>query len=193
MNKYFVMHSNDEFLINQISKVYADKTLIMISIILFILIVITIKERRQVNDDFLSIETSSFLRGCAVLLLLVGHFYLKCVEGVSFFERAGNWAVVVFLFISGNALYKSYGLSNLTSRFIFRRLDKIILPTWICLLLFYILSYNINHYSYNWIMVALSFACIILPRPPDGPAWFITYILFLYFLYFVSFFFYSFL
>lgn len=47
------------------------------------------------------------LRGAAILLLLLGHFVLFCVKGAFFFEAAGNWAVMIFLFISGVALTKN--------------------------------------------------------------------------------------
>src|SRR5581483_6918237 len=100
-----------------------------------------IRVRLLVNDELLNIQTSGMLRGLAILLLLLGHFALKCVHGEYFFESAGMWAVIIFLFISGIALTKRYGLTGLGKTFLMKRLRNLLPPTWITLTLFYILDF----------------------------------------------------
>lgn len=62
------------------------------------------------------------------MLLILGHLSEKCIEGVTFLDNGGRWAVVVFLFLSGVSLAKTYGLDSLDRRFILNRVRRIAIP-----------------------------------------------------------------
>jgi len=57
--------------------------------------------------------------------------------------------------------------------------------TWITLILFFILDYVLLGKTYSITKVVFNFMGFLTTDPPNGPAWYITYILFLYALYFL--------
>ena len=97
-NGYFV--SYDEH--NHIANSEATFALVGILMILSLVIIFTTKwGKTTANSEsivYFRHETSEALRGIAILCLLLGHFALKCVEGVYSFELAGRWSVIIFLF-----------------------------------------------------------------------------------------------
>ncbi len=137
-------------------------------------------KRDRGGDDTFGIETATTLKGIAVLLLIFGHLAIKCVEGVTFFEYAGSWAVVIFIFLSGNGLVMKYGLKKQARGFLKKRAQKLVWPFWLTLLLFYTLDYLLLARTYTWWDTTLTFFGIVLGGPPNAPAWFMTFILFLY-------------
>jgi len=135
----FLTHFNHA---NQIDKAYASHSLIVIFILLMSVIVFTLRKRCLKDDlnEFLHFDTSNTLRAIAIFFLIFGHFAIKCIDGKYFFEFAGKWAVIIFLYVSGVALSKTYGVIDLTNLFIFKRIKKLLFPTWITLALFFILG-----------------------------------------------------
>jgi peptidoglycan/LPS O-acetylase OafA/YrhL len=183
MDHFFITHINGQ---NQINNVYTNYSLIIISLILLFLFVISLK-KREMESGFLSIDSSNTLRGVAIILLLFHHFGSKCVDGESFLIIAGNWAVTIFLFISGIALYKTYGLNALNKKFILNRIKRLLFPTWITLSGFYLLDSLLIHTStYTYKGIILHYLGILFPLPPNAPAWFITYIAYLYIIYYIA-------
>jgi peptidoglycan/LPS O-acetylase OafA/YrhL len=179
----YVSHIERENLLNH---AYVMESLVIISLVLLCAIFISLR-KRKVEDTFLAKDTSNLFRGVAIILLIYGHLAQKCMEGESFLKIAGNWAVIIFLFMSGISIYKTYGLSPLNKTFVINRLRKLLFPTWISLTMFYALDYLLIHTStYTWKGVFIHYLGIIFPTLPDGPAWFITYILFLYVVYFFA-------
>ncbi len=128
-------------------------------------------------------ESSLSLRGIAILLLLIGHFAIMCIEGFQPFEYTGEYAVIMFLVLSGLGLSARYGFASINWTFYSSRIKKLILPVWITLILFYLLDYYLSDRSHSILKICLSFIGIINQDPPNGPDWFISYILFLYFTY----------
>jgi peptidoglycan/LPS O-acetylase OafA/YrhL len=151
-----------------------------------IIVVLTLRKRRSKDriDEFLHFDTSNTLRAIAIFCLIFGHFAIKCIDGEYFFEFAGKWAVIIFLYVSGVALTKTYGMMGLTNSFVFKRTKKLLFPTWITLSLFFILGIILSGDDFSKKQIILNFMLIIAPGPPNGPAWFISYIIFLYCLFF---------
>lgn len=185
MQQIFVTHFKG---LNQINQEYFRQQLLYIFAILLFIVVATLQKKEEYNkNDFLSRDTGDTLRGIAILLLIFGHLCIKCIDGYQFFEWAGRWAVIIFLYISGIALVKTYGLDSLSSSFILKRIRRLLIPTWLGLTIFYLLDFILLHKSYSFKHILLSVFCILRPTPPDGPAWFVTYIFVLYlFFFFVS-------
>lgn len=179
----FVTYLNSQ---NQIP-VY-DALLALLCILTLVLIASFVLHQRDkksaLDAEFLTPETGLLLRGFAVLLLILGHFWQFCVEGDHFFDEAGTWAVTIFLFISGIALIKTYGFTGLEKTFLLKRIRRVLPATWIALIVFYLLDLVLRKETHSATKIALNFLGIITPNPPNSPAWFITYILYLYLLYY---------
>lgn len=182
MHQLFVTHFGNQ---NQISQIDATDSIIIIFVIIILIVILTIRRKTKTDSTFLSLDTSNTLRGIAIILLILGHLAFKCIAGEQFFEYAGKWAVIIFLYISGVALTKTYGLITLDKTFLWRRLKKLAVPTWIALGLYYSLDYLILDKSYSIKQLILNFFGIINTSPPSEAAWFITYIFFLYLIYFI--------
>jgi len=129
---------------------------------------------------FFTDETSTTLRGIAILFLIFGHLSLKCVEGGLPFQYAGSWAVTVFLYLSGIGLAKTYGLQKIDRNFWIKRLRRLAFPVWLTFLLFYVLDFLLLRKSYDPLIVVIKLLGIISPSAPNPAAWFITYILVFY-------------
>lgn len=181
MGKYFLIHINNQ---NQIDRTYAVHSIILIFFIMLLFIFLSAR-KKDTDKNFLALETSNTFKGIALILLLFGHFAAMCIEGTLFFEIAGRWAVIIFLYLSGIGLCKTYGMSNIDNVFLTNRLKRLAFPTLITLTLFYFLDYFFVCNSYSLKNIILNYMGILTPDPPNGPAWFITYIIFLYLSYFL--------
>jgi len=184
MTSLFVSHDG---MANQIDRAYATNSLFIIFIVIALVIIFSFKKKdeQDFDDDFLDIDTGLMLKGIAILILLFGHLAIKCIDGTYFFEYAGVWSVVIFLYISGIALTKTYGIIGLNSKFLIKRIVRLAIPTWVSLFVFFILDFLLTRENYKLKKVIFNFLLILDPSRPNGPAWFITYILFLYILYFL--------
>lgn len=178
----YVSHLNN---LNQINAEYGKNSLMIIFSIIFILIIANISGKDETDllknkNDAFSYGSSTILRGMAILLLCIGHFAIKCIEGVLPFEYAGEYAVIIFVMLSGIGLTKKYDISNIPKTFLFSRIKKLIIPVWLCLILFYILDFLLTDRTHTLYKIILSFLGVINSDPPNGPDWFISYIIFLY-------------
>lgn len=149
------------------------------------LTIFTLQNKIEIKQtDYFTFPTSASLRGIAVIFLLIGHFSLFCIEGRQITERAGGWAVMLFLMISGISLTKSYE-SYIDKSFIIRRLQKMVVPVWGALILFYSIDYLALNKAYPPHKILLSFLGIITTADStNGPLWFITFIIINYFIFY---------
>lgn len=176
---------------NQIDSSYGTSSIIYILLIFAVLIALTVKKKNSQNNDYnpgevFAYESTIMIRGLAIILLLIGHLSEKCIQGIGWFEDAGRWAVVIFLFLSGITISKTYGLDNLGKRFFVQRIRKLAFPFWLTLAFFILLDYFLLDKTYSIKRIIPAFLGITYPWPPNGPAWFITYISFLYVMYYFS-------
>lgn len=187
----FVSHSNGQ---NQIPLADGNSLLIYILLALFVLLLFPLRKGNHrspedtTREGGFSFETATGLRGLAVIFLILGHWSFQCIEGDSVLERAGSWAVVIFLFVSGMGLTKKYGMSRLGKQFLLKRIERLLFPFWIMLAFFILLDFYLLNRTYSLEKMILGFLGILSPKSPNAPAWFITYIIYLYaLLYIVSF------
>ncbi len=182
--RYFISHDGG---LNQIPMSDATSALAVILVILVILSLVTGRRSRDGDDsEFLRRRGSLMLRGIAALCLLFGHFAITCLEGRCFFELGGRWAIVIFLSISGVAVVKTYGTAFSGRVFFVRRIRRLVIPAWICFAVFFLLDYMLLRRSYPAWLIVCRFMGVISPAPPNGSAWFVSYIAYLYFLYWFS-------
>ena len=180
----FVNHEHGQF---QIPAAYGNISLILIAAIICVVSLVSFKrifeKAGEQGKTPIREETTILFRGVAIILLLLGHFSIKCISGKQVFEYSGEWAVTIFLLISGTGLAKRYGLEDIGNDFLLKRIKKLAVPIWLTLFLFYVLDYALLGRVHGWQKIILSFVGIINAGPPNGPDWFIPYIVFLYTVY----------
>ena len=97
---YFVNYSNYKI---QLLNPYT--TFGFIGLILGLLIIFTCRKN---ENNFFDIKTTQLLRGVALLFLILGHLSYMCLSEKMFFNSGGNWAITIFIFISGYCLHQKY-------------------------------------------------------------------------------------
>lgn len=137
------------------------------------------------QPDYFSRATSTLLKAIAIVFLISGHFSIFCLPGKSILNRDGELAVSIFLIVSAMGLTKTYGLDGCGNKFLFKRLAKITFPLWLTFGIFFGLDFIFLHKTYSLGHIVSRFAGIIPEAPPNGPAWFISFILYLYLIFFL--------
>ena len=186
----FVSHFKGQ---NLIPLSYATLSLLVICAILILLILLSAsrKQGQKLGQDFnqeeyFSLDTTKTLRGLAILFLILGHMSNQVFDSFLPLYWAAAWAVIIFLFASGIGLTKKYGLSKLATSFWKNRIKRLMYPVWITLVLFYSLDYFILNRRHGPISIILHFLGVISPDPPNGPDWFISYILYSYLTFYIA-------
>lgn len=189
MNVLFLSHFMQK---NQITLSHASVALSLLILAMFLLSMLSLRKKapekafqESMAANHFSFSTSKTLRGAAVIVLIIGHLSVKDIKGFTVYEYAGQWAVTVFLFISGIALTKRYGLEYTDKNFWIKRIERLIFPVWLTFILFYSLDFFLVNRVYSPFKIILSFFGLTTHGPPNGPAWYISYILFYYALLFV--------
>ena len=86
------------------------------------------------KTNLFSLNTSYFLRGVAILMVIFSHYFewgldLVGNEKIAHFVMAlGDWGVGIFFFLSGYALYIGYGTKNTDKAYIFKRFKNMYFP-----------------------------------------------------------------
>ncbi len=182
----FVSHYDHQ---NQIDLNDAKSSLAIIGIIFIVILFCSIRKKNnplQASNDFLCFDTSYTLRGIAISFLIFGHLAIHCIDQEIFFECAGKWGVIIFLYISGVALSKRYEINNIKYAFIQNRIIRLFYPYIITMLLFITLDYLLLKKTYSTTKIIQTFLFIHLPGAPNWSAWFVTYIIYLYTLFFLT-------
>jgi len=177
---------------NQITLSHASITLSLLILAMFLISILSLRKKapekalqESMAANHFSFSTSNTLRGAAVIVLIIGHLSVKDIKGFTPYEYAGQWAVTVFLFVSGIVLTKRYGLKHLDKNFWIKRIERLIFPVWITFILFYFLDFLLVNRVYSPFKIILSFFGLTTHGPPNGPAWYISYILFFYATFFI--------
>jgi peptidoglycan/LPS O-acetylase OafA/YrhL len=177
---------------NQITLSHASIALSLLILAMFLLSILSLRKKAPekafqecITANHFSFSTSNTLRGAAVIVLIIGHLSVKDIKAFTPYEYAGQWAVTIFLFVSGIALGKTYGLYKVGKSFLIKRIERLIFPVWLTLILFYSLDFILLNKIHSPAKIIFSFFGMITFGPPNGPAWFISYILFFYTLFFV--------
>jgi len=183
MENIFQTHLHSE---NLIAASYGTYSLyIILSLIILIIIFSLRKADRSNKEDYFAFETTNNLRGLAVIFLMVGHLSIHLIDSTQFLEYAGNWAVIIFLLMSGIGMAKTYNIVDVSHTFLEKRIRRLLFPLWISLALFYILDFILINRSYPIKSMILHFLGITGPTLPLSTEWFITYILYLYVIFFL--------
>ncbi len=159
---------------------------IIFSIILSIIILLSIKRRKENNG--LSLEVTQELKGIATLMVVFSHIGYFLVSDSRFLfplTVAAGVGVNLFLFLSGYGLTAS-SCKTKTSiwKSYFRRLGKLFVPMWLVLALFYLLDFFFLNKGYSISYIVQSFLGFFyhadLYQDINSPLWYFTLIIFYY-------------
>ena len=122
-------------------------TLLSLAFLLIISIIGTPKSIKQLNSDvFFSVEQTNWLRGIAIIMVVLSHYYpllgMTFSDGIiSFSRNIGTVGVAIFFLLSGYATMISYSKKeNYLNHYIPKRLLRLYVPFLIVFVLHYILK-----------------------------------------------------
>jgi peptidoglycan/LPS O-acetylase OafA/YrhL len=122
-------------------------------------------------------ETSTQLKGLAIIFVLLGHL------GYIFF--AGAWGVNLFLILSGYGVYLSYSKNGLKD-FFTKKAIKVYLPYLIYAIIMVCYYLYTNHFVFSRKIVLATLLGLDINANLDKSMWYISFIFFEYFLFFVT-------
>jgi len=148
----------------------------IVGIILFFLFFILFNGKPEKKITFMSIEYTSFLRGLAIILIILSHSVGH--TGVRIFTPLGGIGVALFLLLSGYGLTESYKKNRL-SGFWKKKLLRIWLPYFLFIILLVIIR---NDYKY---VLTVDFFLDVLCLKTSF--WFIGFLVWNYILFWIVF------
>ena len=171
----------DKLLVNQ-----PDLTNLAILIILFIVVILSLKRRRTTLGD---VAHSNQAKGIAILLIIVGHLWVhvSSQKPALVFSAEG---VSLFLILSGYGLTRSHLVSPYSlKQFLSKRINRVYYPYWIATVFIIGLDYLLLNRTYSSFDILLTTVGINLSQTTkhlDYARWYITFILFWYIMFYLS-------
>lgn len=133
------------------------------------------------GEEILSINNTKIIKGFCALNVLLSHLALNVYNISAFypFKFLGNISVGIFLFLSGYGLSKSLQKrKNITFKYIFDKIVKIVLPYIIVIIILYFSLYLKE-------MSILNYLKLIFLGKIIGPFWYMSLLIILYILFFI--------
>ncbi len=162
-----------------------EQQTLFFTIVFLLTLILTIKKK---PGDFFGLSQTNELKGFAMLAIIFSHIGYFLVTGQKFLYPLSILAGVgvnLFLFLSGYGLtFSSIKNPQGIISFYKRRLEKLLIPFWITLLIFFLLDLFLLNRSYDLKYILQSFFGFF-PRADlfidlDSPLWYFTAILFYY-------------
>lgn len=178
---FFVTYSN--------YKIHLANPVLTFSIIFCVLLALILATLKKTENRYFDRQTSTSLKGIAILFIVFGHFFTICLDQQTFNLGAFWQGVILFIFIAGYGLYQKYQLNTAGQFFWKNRILKLYPALWITLVLFIALDYfliNVKHslpeIFFNFLggHVTDAFGSV------NSPAWFVEFIMVLYFIFWVT-------
>ena len=132
-------------------------SLISISIYAILIFILLYKIKfKSNNNEFISKDTTMYLKGYSIVIIAIHHFCLNISNpGILFvFTKIGYLGVSVFLFLSGYGIAKSFQKKGLNN-FIAKRLKKVYIPFVIINIITMILYYIFLNDKYSFTNIIL--------------------------------------
>lgn len=126
------------------------------------------------EDEFLSIESSTILKGIAIICIVVSHI---CTPYTRLTTPLGGIGVAIFLILSGYGLERSYQNDSVKSMKCWWR--KRIIAVWIPYMIINLATFSLwGHWTLKDFIMD-----ILLIRPRFGLGWYLNYLLVWYILF----------
>lgn len=155
--------------------------------LLAVFLIIAVLTSQKANTTFLDRTQTDQLKGIAILIVVLGHLWVH-VSSVRAIPVFGDYAVSLFLILSGFGLSVSQATKTISINFILRRFRKVIIPYWLITLIILVADFLLLNKSYSITDVLTTFAGINLNKNLkhiDYTRWYITLILIYYIVYFL--------
>lgn len=133
-------------------------------------------------------QTTEQLKGIAIILVVLGHFFVtKFIDSSNHaFNYFGAQGVGIFLILSGYGLTASFLKNGINESFLMRRLRAVLLPYSLVTILWFILDY-FKGKMYPIETIILSVSGFDFQLTMDATMWYISFILMWYLIYFLIF------
>jgi len=173
----------------EVVKLHISNPFLLNSLIYCSLLLVTLMTLRKKPSTLLDFSQTEQLKGLAMLFVVVGHFWLHVCNEHGPFLYIGDYAVTLFLLLSGYGLMTSNIARRVNAReFVTKRLRKILVPYWVATIGIIALDYILLQKHYPLHELLLTFSGINLSEALkffDYARWFITLLL----IYYLAFFF----
>ena len=173
----------------EIQKISFDFYHFQNGLIFLLLGLITILSKRKSTSDFLGREQTDQLKGLAIILVVVGHLWVH-VSANKAIPVLGDYAVTLFLILSGFGLVRSTQNTSLTvGFFLSKRMKRVMIPYWVVTILILAGDYILLNRSYSPLEIGTTMAGINLTKTLhhlDYTRWYITILVIFYFIFLVA-------
>ncbi len=132
-------------------------------ILLSIFAIVALISRKKETTTFLDKTQTDQLKGIAILLVVLGHLWVH-VSRVRAIPALGDYAVSLFLILSGFGLSISQITKTINSNFIFKRFRRVIIPYWLITLFILVADFLLLNKTYSITDVMATFAGVNLSR-----------------------------
>lgn len=170
-------------------KIHLENPGLTFGIIFGVLLAVIFATLKKAENRYFDRQTSTSLKGIAILFIVFGHFFTICLDQQTFNLGAFWQGVILFLFIAGYGLYQKYQLSTDRQAFWKNRILKLYPSLWITLILFIALDYfllNVKHSIPEILFNFLGGHVTDAFGSVNSPAWFVEFIMVLYFIFWVT-------
>ena len=181
------MNVNTLFSNYELTKLIIPYSTLQNLIILLLLIIIAGCTRKKEFSSFLDIKQTEQLKGIAILLVVVGHLWVH-VSSNRAVPVLGDYAVSLFLILSGFGLSISQTKEKIKADFILRRFRRVVIPYWIVTLVIIVTDFLLLNKAYSITDVITTLAGINFStsvKQIDYTRWFITLLLLYYLMFFI--------
>jgi peptidoglycan/LPS O-acetylase OafA/YrhL len=181
------MHNIEIFSNYQLIKLDIPSPILQNIGLLTIFLIITLLTKHKTNTTFLDRTQTDQLKGIAILLVVLGHLWVH-VSSIRAIPALQDYAVTLFLILSGFGLTISQTTKTINNKFIFRRFRRVIIPYWLITSLILVADFFLLNKAYSITDVMLTFAGINLSKnlkQIDYTRWYITLLLIYYMVYFL--------
>ena len=158
-----------------------------------ILLIITLPRIRikdcQYDKNIISIDESTCLKGIMCVCIFLHHFsgwIIPQTPVIYFFSHCGSFMVSVFFFLSGYGLKISTSKKALNKSFLPKRLVKILVPYWICEIIYICFNKFLSVGSDIDLSLTNILLSIFTLRDVVMFSWYVTATVFLYLVFFFT-------
>jgi peptidoglycan/LPS O-acetylase OafA/YrhL len=178
----------DLFTNYETTKLHIANPFLLNSLIYSTLLLVTLVTLKKKPSTLLDFSQTEQLRGLSMLFVIIGHFWYHVCNENSPFLVFGDYAVTLFLLLSGFGLMSSNMTRQVTAReFFLKRIRKIFIPYWLVTVGIIIADYILLQKSYHVHELLITSAGINISKTLhyfDYARWFITLLLISYLAFF---------
>lgn len=169
------------FFNHEIIKLHVADTFLLNGLIYLILLLVSLATLRRKSSVFLDVSQTEQLKGLAIFFVVVEHFWFHVCDEKGTVLLLGDYAVTLFLLLSGYGLMTSNMVHRVNTReFFMKRVRKIFYPYWVVTVAIVVADSVFLQKQYPVQDILLTFVGINISQELqffDHSRWFITLLL----------------